>query len=459
MYQFKSWIIKTITAAMLLTTCCYATAKGSNELALKLIQQKTLPSIVSITVLDNNGNIRRGSGFFVDEAGLFATNFKLIENANRITLHMQEGWLHVVDDVIALSKDNELALLRIDRSDTRALQLATPDQIVKPGTPVIAAGSPQKLSWQVTDGAVTSLNNKDRSGAHLIVFSADSSTGHNGGPLLDQYGRVIGVIATSTDANGQAVMNRAIHVRHLRTLMTRTNALPLTATWTTPPPAIAPPVLPTISSAESTDATATDTEEMADAKPEEAVPNSTDDSHATAAELAEELVATPKALEEQPTAGPVMTSATNSVPLPGPEQSTSPTQATSTIPQSSMRKAQHIGQVKSVVWSSVGGGREAAEICPSYISNLLQQELGIATVSNGKNADASISMGGHTDTGKECNMWGCFDGYRLFMNVEITNYQGRPLFRDYFEVDEDDVNEACEELAEDIIDELEDFLD
>lgn len=425
---------------------------------MSLIQQRTLPAIVSISVLDNNGEQRRGSGFFVDDAGLFVTNFQLIQDARRITLHSHEGWLHAVDDVIALSRENELALLRVRTSNTKPLSLAPPDFTVLKDAPVIAAGSPQKLRWNVIAAAVSNVSPRINSATNIIQFTAQLTDGHKGGPLMDQHGRVIGVIA----ANDQQ-LNRAIHIRHLRELMTRTNALPLSATWSTPPKPepskIVVPPTEEVAAAEvievadetSNEAATTDTAEEPATK-ELLANTASPDNEQTAAEqvitASTETIAEPTANEATPTAEPVTSEATTNE---------APKEAT--IPPPPLRKAVHIGQIKRVVWHSVGGGREAAELCPSIISSLLQKELGIATVSNSKNADATINMGGRTDTGKECNMWGCFDGYRLFMNVEINNFEGKPLFRDYFEVDEDDVNEACEELAEDIIDELEDFVD
>ena len=159
-------LLKICLLGVVLTTSAFAAARAAStkgeatsaenyqSLAMNLIYQRTLPSIVSITVRDHNDKLRRSSGFFVNKSGLFATGFSDVENAQRIVIRTHDGWLHEVSEVIALSREHDLALLRAPLTDTQPLALISPTTNLTTGYPAIAIGSSQGLSWKVTQAVV-----------------------------------------------------------------------------------------------------------------------------------------------------------------------------------------------------------------------------------------------------------------------------------------------------------------
>lgn len=453
MQRLFSWLAGTIFVGGLLCVSLAAVAENSDSLSLNLLNQRTLPSILSITAKKHNGEIQHGSGFFVDRNGQFVTSFKLIENAARITIRTQDGWLYKVDEVISLSPEHDLALLRAPIAASRPLDLSNPKAVIATGDTALAVGTQKGLTARAANGVVADSAETGPANTRMIRFTAPASGQSRGGPLVNQYGRVIGVVQSAAGTGDELDANRAVHVDHVRELMSQTAALPLSATWTAkpaPPPAPEPvlaiqPDEP--EAADKDDAEADDAETLSAAAAVETTGLEPDaDTAADESEEAAAPAAIPGKLKvaARPETSPVSLTSVAAQPSPPPAE---------------MRKAHHIGQVRRVMWLPVLGQSEPGQICPPMISHFLERELGIITVTERVDADATLSMGGRIDTGKECNMWGCFDGYRLFMNFEISNYHGKPLFRDHFEVDEDDVNEACQELAEDIVDELEDLID
>lgn len=60
------------------------------------------------------------------------------------------------------------------------------------GSAVLAIGHPESLYWSVTPGIIAA-DRPQSDGTHLIQVTSPLNHGNSGGPILDAYGRVIGV--------------------------------------------------------------------------------------------------------------------------------------------------------------------------------------------------------------------------------------------------------------------------
>ncbi|MDX1498026.1 MAG: trypsin-like peptidase domain-containing protein, partial [Salinisphaeraceae bacterium] len=354
-----------------------------------------------------------------------------------------------VDEVIALSKESNLALLRAPLTKTRPLEIVAADTNINIGEAAIAIAGTEGLQWHISYGQIVPSDNtqtedektqgkrtkgnktKDKQDNRLH-FSTPLLAGNQGGPLVNRYGRVMGVLLPPGSGENKTAIHKAIPAKDIHALLDKINVLPLTATWTAnPPPKPKPP--PLLSELD-----------IEDDITEEDIP---------IVDRVEKELASALQAEEEARQKAVAAAAAKAAE----EKKKQATQAATKKPKK--EAAQHLGQVKTIAWASVPSQPDPATICPPMISQHLDGEFRLVTTADRSRADGLLSLGGRLDTGKECNMWGCFDGYRLFMHFVISNQNGKTLYREYFEVDEDDVNEACEELAEDIVDELEDILD
>ena len=155
-----------------------------------------------------------GSGFVVDGQGLIVTNYHVVEDTSSLEVTRRDGKRFAVVELLATEKTHDLALLHIaDRGGTAA-PLA-PDEAVAIGGRAIAIGSPLGLEYSLTDGIISAV--RDIQGTHFLQMQTTIAPGSSGGPLLDPRGRVIGV-NTATQGAG---LNLAVHVRHVRDLLTR----------------------------------------------------------------------------------------------------------------------------------------------------------------------------------------------------------------------------------------------
>lgn len=164
------------------------------------IAQKVIPSVVVVTVKDSSGNVRLGSGFFI-EPDLVATNYHLVKGAIisdvsvRLIRRRSTGEPHFlketegtqISNVIGVDKDRDLALLWIKRARETPLKLARRKHAI--GDTIYVVGNPKGFEGTFSQGVISGFRSSG-----LVQISAPISPGSSGGPVLDNTGEVIGIV-------------------------------------------------------------------------------------------------------------------------------------------------------------------------------------------------------------------------------------------------------------------------
>jgi len=193
------------------------------------------PSVVAIQIyVQARGSLTpvgTGSGFVVDADGHIATNYHVVEGADRVEVDFYDGTLAWAE-VVGLDPDSDLAVLEVDvPAETLNPVTFGDSDALQVGETVLAIGSPFGEDWTLTSGIVSGLDRTIKGMSQfsiggVIQTDAAINPGNSGGPLLDVQGRVIGVnaqIATATGASsgvGYAIPgNLARHV--VESLITR----------------------------------------------------------------------------------------------------------------------------------------------------------------------------------------------------------------------------------------------
>ena len=139
-----------------------------------------------------------GTGFFITQQGHILTNAHVVEKCSSVVIQ-QQGASATAVAIIAVDKQNDLALLR---ADTRPTAIATlrGNRPVRPGENVVAYGFP--LNGLVSSGGVLTTGTVNalagvRDDTRYFQISAPLQPGSSGGPLLDTTGTVIGVNSAS----------------------------------------------------------------------------------------------------------------------------------------------------------------------------------------------------------------------------------------------------------------------
>lgn len=145
------------------------------------------------------GSASTGTGFFISEKGHVVTNHHVIDGCTTIRVSAvggQEATAHI----LAKDKTNDLAILKTPLVST-AVPALRPQ--VRLGESVYVFGFPLTgilaTSGNFTTGTVTAVSGLGDD-TRLVQISAPVQPGNSGGPLLDKFGNVIGVIVSKLNA-------------------------------------------------------------------------------------------------------------------------------------------------------------------------------------------------------------------------------------------------------------------
>lgn len=193
-------------------------------------EELTNSALESVVVIYQDG--RRGekgasgTGFIIEETGLIATNWHVINDRRRIRVELRDGTEHEVTEVHAWDRKMDLALIRIETDEMLpALKLGDSDSLVQ-GQPVVALGNPQGLKFSVVEGVVSGLREEIGDAPFpLIQVAMPVEAGNSGGPLLDRSGNVQGIITLKSMVTRN--LGFAVPINGLQMLLEKPNSMPM----------------------------------------------------------------------------------------------------------------------------------------------------------------------------------------------------------------------------------------
>ena len=165
-----------------------------------------------------------GSGMIYRSDGLILTNAHVVKGADTVTVTLSDGRKYKDAKVLGRDERTDIAVVKIDETNLPTVKLGDSDA-VKVGEWAIAVGNPFGLDHTLTVGVISAIN---RSGNQLRLGGEDTRTdylqtdasinpGNSGGPLLDIYGRVIGINnAIYSESGGNQGIGFAIPVNKAR---------------------------------------------------------------------------------------------------------------------------------------------------------------------------------------------------------------------------------------------------
>ncbi len=181
------------------------------ELSTVELVEQVNPAVVTVynlTTLENEltGELQdvpqgTGTGFIIDEEGHIVTNWHVVTGGEEYAVALFDGTT-VEAEFIGSDPRDDLAIVKIDPSDVTGVVPLGDSELLQPGQPVVAIGSPLgAFTNTITAGIVSGL---DRDGfgdrgsncqnyADLIQHDAAINPGNSGGPLFNMQGEVIGV--------------------------------------------------------------------------------------------------------------------------------------------------------------------------------------------------------------------------------------------------------------------------
>lgn len=171
----------------------------------KIIQ----PSLVLIQAQLQNGEKNLGTGVIVDGAGDILTSLHVINGATEISITFADGTKS--DGIVASAQpEMDIAVLQAPTMP----QLFVPATLGNPGALQVgdeayAVGHPFGLYDSMSAGVISGFDRTFRPENSavqlegLIQFDAAVNPGNSGGPLLNRYGHVVGIITGIVNPSDQ----------------------------------------------------------------------------------------------------------------------------------------------------------------------------------------------------------------------------------------------------------------
>ena len=174
-------------------------AKEKMPLNAESIYSEAEASIFYIRNLTEGGALRSvGTGFLISSTGQAATAYHVVKDAAVLEATLSDGSVVKGIKVAAYDELTDAALLQFPKPAANQPYPAIPlrHDSVAHGQRLYAIGYPLKDTPIITEGIVNTpkakINSRDR-----ILISAQIASGMSGGPVLDDFGNLIGIVSGS----------------------------------------------------------------------------------------------------------------------------------------------------------------------------------------------------------------------------------------------------------------------
>lgn len=169
-----------------------APVQGEGKLDPEALYAKCSNSIVLV-----NAGSSIGTGFFMDK-NIILTNYHVIEGATELSIERFDGRVANVTHVMGYDEGLDIAVLKVDCIGD---PLPFNTHGISIGEKTYAIGNSLGITFTFSDGIVTNKNQRHND-ADVILTNTAISQGNSGGPLLNEYGEVMG-LTTAYYTDGQ----------------------------------------------------------------------------------------------------------------------------------------------------------------------------------------------------------------------------------------------------------------
>jgi S1-C subfamily serine protease len=187
-------------------------------------------SAVYILVDGFYGGAYSGTGIVLDDQGNILTNNHVVEGAASISVRDPDSGRMVSAQIVGRSPCDDLAVIKARETEPfLPAQLGSSDDL-RQGATVYAVGFPGSpddtggaSDLSITSGLISRLNAQfDYYGLqNTIQIDAALNHGNSGGPLVDRFGRVIGVNTLGFSGAGLENVNYAIAIDEAKDIYTQ----------------------------------------------------------------------------------------------------------------------------------------------------------------------------------------------------------------------------------------------
>ena len=144
--------------------------------------------------------IGQGSGIIISADGYVVTNAHVLENAaaQKVVLYNEKEY---VASVVGIDSKTDLAVLKIEPDEELTPAVLGNSDELELGEQVITLGNPGGLANSFSGGYVSGLNRQIKTSEYGLAMNsiqtdAAVNPGNSGGPLVNMYGQVVGIVSS-----------------------------------------------------------------------------------------------------------------------------------------------------------------------------------------------------------------------------------------------------------------------
>ena len=181
------------------------TAPAGEKLSIQDMYEKVNSSTV-LVVADKGEQASIGTGVIMTADGYIITNAHVISGGKDCWIALDTGYTYDAK-LVGYSEERDLAVLKaVDAADLPAASFGDSD-LCRVGDTVYAIGNPLgvELRGTLTDGIISAINRDvqvDGRVMTLLQTTAALNNGNSGGPLINEYGQVVGINTLKMSGNG-----------------------------------------------------------------------------------------------------------------------------------------------------------------------------------------------------------------------------------------------------------------
>ena len=210
------------------TRLANAVNSGKRAYTAAELHEMSASAVLYIEVYDKPEDLQSGnysgtgSAFLISPDGLAVMCYHILEDTSYARATTSDSRVFNVEEVLYYHTEQDIAVVRLSKKDTAGntvrffpwLALGDSDALSN-GDPVYTISNPLGMIDCISDGLVSNRSRTVDDPAYpCIQITAPISSGSSGGPLLNAYGEVIGVLFASFNKGEN--MNLAVPINALR---------------------------------------------------------------------------------------------------------------------------------------------------------------------------------------------------------------------------------------------------
>jgi len=149
-------------------------------------------------------HVSPSTGFILTASGVIATAYHVVDRpaSEALGAMTSDGKVYAVKEVIAASRIDDIAILKLDGSGFQPLALSANAPV---GTSVAMIGHPNRQFYMMTTGMISRYYIRNIEGIDTLRMSATAEIGGgaSGGPLLNASGAVVGMASKTLSILGE----------------------------------------------------------------------------------------------------------------------------------------------------------------------------------------------------------------------------------------------------------------